>query len=151
MDGSATTAVIPPDRFVVVNAETAINDKWDRWEKIPPGAMLDFYSSIAIERYHMETVALLSESLAGWADQIRKGRCGSAPIATEPGACGDIEFRLVQVRFAALPDNAERDEQERLPTSFALQPEQVDHLRAAARKILQDSKDFQRLLEKLQN
>lgn len=113
--------------------------------------MLDSYLSIAIERYHMETVALLSESFAGWADQVRKGRYGSAPIATEPAACGDIEFHLVQVRFAALPDNAERDELERLPTSFALQPEQVDHLRDAARRILRDSKQSQHLLEKLQN
>ncbi|NTU48895.1 MAG: patatin-like phospholipase family protein, partial [Syntrophobacteraceae bacterium] len=46
--------------FVVVNAETETDDKWDRREKIPPfGAMLSSYSSIAIERYNMETVALL--------------------------------------------------------------------------------------------
>ena len=67
--------------FVVVNAETAIDDKWDRWEKIPPfGAMLDSYSSIAIERFNMETVALLHESFPRWADEIRKARCGSGPL-----------------------------------------------------------------------
>jgi len=43
--------------FVVVNAETEINDKWDRFEKVPPfGAMLDSYSSIAIARYNVETL-----------------------------------------------------------------------------------------------
>jgi NTE family protein len=83
--------------FLVVNAETAIDDKWDRWEKIPPfGAMLDSYSSIAIERYNMETVALLSESFPRWVDEIRRGRCGSGPVSTGPGSCGDIEFYLVQ-------------------------------------------------------
>ncbi|MHC1730312.1 MAG: patatin-like phospholipase family protein [Syntrophobacteraceae bacterium] len=137
--------------FVVVNAETEIDDKWDRREKIPPfGAMLDSYSSIAIQRYNMETVALLSESFSRWAEEIRRGRCGSDPIATEPGSCGDIEFYLVQVRFDALDDEAERSYFKRLPTSFALKPEQVDKLRDAARRILSESKEFQRLLRDLQ-
>lgn len=136
--------------FVVVNAETAIDDKWDRWEKIPPfGAMLDSYSSIAIERYNMETVALLHESFPRWADEIRKGRCGSGPISTEPGGCGDIEFYLVQVRFDALDDESERSTLKHLPTSFALKSEQVDHLKDAAHRILQESREFQRLLQDL--
>jgi NTE family protein len=136
--------------FLVVNAETAIDDKWDRWEKIPPfGAMLDSYSSIAIERYNMETVALLSESFPRWVDEIRRGRCGSGPVSTGPGSCGDIEFYLVQVRFDALDDEAERSYFKRLPTSFALKPEEVDRLRDAARRILTESRELQRLLQDL--
>ncbi len=137
--------------FVVVNAETETDDKWDRWEKVPPfAAMLESYSSIAIERYNMETVSLLSESFARWADEIRKERCGSSPISTEPGACGDIEFYLVQVRFDALNDEAERSYFKRLPTSFVLKPEEVDKLRDAARRILAESREFQRLVRALQ-
>jgi NTE family protein len=137
--------------FVVVNAVTAIDDKWDRWEKIPPfGAVLSSYSSIAIERYNMETVALLQESFARWADEIREGRCGSNPISTEPGACGDIEFYLVQVRFDALNDEAEREALKRFPTSFVLKDEQVDQLKDAAHRILKESSEFQRLLRDLQ-
>ena len=136
--------------FVVVNAETEIDDKWDRWEPIPPfGAMLDSYSSIAIERYNQETVALLSESFQRWADEIRKGRCGSGRIATEPGSCGDIEFYLVQVKFGALQDEAERTYFKRLPTSFVLKPEEVDQLRDAARRILTQSREFKRLIHDL--
>jgi NTE family protein len=111
--------------------------------------MLDSYSSIAITRYNQETVALLSESFNRWADEIRKGRCGSGPISTEPGACGDIEFYLVQVKFDALDDAAESSYLKRLPTSFALKPEQVDQLRDAARRILTGSKEFQRLVRDL--
>ncbi|GKT07811.1 patatin-like phospholipase family protein [Desulforhabdus sp. TSK] len=137
--------------FVVVNAETEIDDKWDRWEKVPPFvAMLDSYSSIAIERYNKETVALLSESFTRWADEIRRGRCGSDPISTQPGGCGDIEFYLIQVRFDALDDAAERSALKRLPTSFALKPEQVDHLKDAAHRILKQSREFQRLIGDLQ-
>jgi len=136
--------------FVVVNAETEINDKWDRVEKIPPfGAMLSSYSSIAIERYNMETVALLSESFPRWAEEIRRGRCGPNPISLEPGSCGDIEFYLVQVNFSALDDEAERSLLKRMPTSFALEPEQVDTLRHAARRILEESEEFQRLVQDL--
>jgi NTE family protein len=137
--------------FVVVNAETEIDDKWDRWEKVPPFvAMLDSYSSIAIERYNRETVALLSESFGRWADEIRRGRCASGPISTEPGACGDIEFYMIEVRFDALEDDAERSALKRLPTSFALKPEEVDHLKDAAHRILKQSREFQRLLGDLQ-
>ena len=114
--------------FVVVNAETEVNDRWDRFEKVPPfAAMLESFSSIGIERYNMDTLALLSESFGRWAEEIRKGRCGSGPISTEPGSCGDIEFYLVQVRFDALDDEAERSYFKRLPTSFALKPEEVDN------------------------
>lgn len=137
--------------FIVVNAETEIDDKWDRWEKVPPfAAMLDSYSSIAIERYNMETVSLLSESFARWAEEIRRERCGSSPISTEPGACGDIEFYLVQVRFDALDNEAERTYFKRLPTSFVLKPEEVDKLREVARRILSESREFQRLVRDLQ-
>jgi NTE family protein len=137
--------------FVVVNAETAINDRWDRFEPVPPFvAMLDSYSSISIERYNRETVALLSESFPRWAEEIRKGRCGAGPVSMEPGGCGDIEFYLVEVRFESLDDKAERDFLKRLPTSFALKPEEVDRLRNAARQSLTTSKEFQQLLRDLQ-
>jgi NTE family protein len=136
--------------FVVVNAETEIDDKWDRFEKVPSfSAMLDSYSSIAIGRYNVETVALLRESFSRWADEIRKGRCGSGKISLEPGTCGDIEFYLVEVNFNALDDEAERSYFKRLPTSFVLTPEAVDRLRDAARRILTNSKEFQRLMEDL--
>ena len=137
--------------FVVVNAETEVDTKWDRIETNPPfGVKLASYSSIAIERYNTDTVALLSESFNRWADEIRKGRCGSSKITTEPGSCGDIEFYLVQVKFDALDDEAERHYFKQLPTSFALKPEQVDKLRDAARRVLAKSKEFQRLVNDLQ-
>ncbi len=137
--------------FVVVNAETEIDTKWDRFETNPPFAVkLDSYSSIAIARYNTDTMALLSESFNRWADEIRRGRCGSSKINTEPGSCGDIDFYLVEVKFDALDDEAERHYFKQLPTSFALKPDEVDKLRDAARRILAKSKEFQRLVSDLQ-
>jgi NTE family protein len=137
--------------FVVVNAETEINPKWNLSGKIPPfEAMVESYSSIAIARYNIETVALLRESFSRWADEIRQARCPPVEISNERESCGDIEFYLVEVKFAALRDEAERRYFKRLPTSFSLKPKEVDKLRGAARRILNDSKEFQRLLQDLQ-
>jgi NTE family protein len=137
--------------FVLVNAETEVSDKWDRVEEVPPlAAALESYSSIAIERYNEETVALLRESFPRWKEEIQRGRCGSKSISDKPGGCGDMEFYLVQVRFDALDDAAERSYLKQLPTSFALEPEEVDKLRDAARRILGDSREFKRLVQDLQ-
>lgn len=136
--------------FVVVNAETEVDNKWNRFATVPPfAAMIESYSSIAISRYNTETLALLEESFPRWADEIRKGRCVDRDISRETGSCGDIEFYLVQVKFDALDDAAESSYLKNLPTSFVLKPGEVDHLRDAARRILTESKDFQRLINNL--
>jgi NTE family protein len=70
-------------------------------------------------------------------------------VSTEPGSCGDIEFYMVEVKFDALTDEAERTYFKRLPTSFVLKPEEVDKLRDAAHRILVQSHDFQHLLKDL--
>jgi NTE family protein len=136
--------------FIIVNAETEISGEWQLFGKPPPfGAMLQSYSSIAITRYNFETVMLLRESFARWTDEIQKNRCGSDRIDTEPGACGDIEFYLVEIKFDALKDEAERTYFKQLPTSFKLAPEEVDKLRAVAGRLLGESEEFQRLLGEL--
>jgi NTE family protein len=136
--------------IIVVNAETEIDTKWDRQEIMPPfAAVLDSYSSISIFRYNIETVALLRESFKTWTEEIQRGRCPSGQTSTEPGSCGDIQFYLIEVKFEALRDPAERSYLKRLPTSFSLKPEEVDKLRDAAHRILSQSPEFQRLLQDL--
>ncbi len=137
--------------FIVVNAETEIDPRWDKLGSVPPfAAMLDSYSSIAISRYNVETIALLRESFPRWIEEIRVGRCPEGKSDTTPGACGDIDFYLMEVKFDALPDEAERSYFKRLPTSFYLPAEEVDKLRQAAGRILSNSRDFKRLLQDLQ-
>jgi NTE family protein len=136
--------------FIVVNAETQPDSFWDRVESPPAfAAMLESYSSIAIERYNVETLALLKESLRTWTEQVRTQRCPGGMISTEPGSCGDIQFYVVEVKFDALKDEEEQWFFKRLPTSFNLSPEEVDKLRDAAHRILMESREFQRLLRDL--
>jgi len=136
--------------IIVVNAETQPDSFWDRVESPPAfAAMLESYSSIAIERYNVASVGLLKGSLRGWAEQVRRQRCPEGKISTEPGSCGDIEFYVIEVRFDALKDEQERWYFKRLPTSFSLQPEEVDKLRDAAHRILFESAEFRKLLSDL--
>ena len=136
--------------FIVVNAETQPDSVWDRVESPPIfTAMLDSYSTIAIERYNVETIALLKESLKGWAEQVRTQRCPKGDVSRTPGSCGDIQFYVIEVKFDALKDEKERSYFKRLPTSFRLSSEEVDKLRDAAHRILFESKEFQRLLKDL--
>jgi NTE family protein len=136
--------------IIIVNAETQPDTKWDRIEGIPPfGAMLSSNSSIAIERYNQETIALLKESVKSWADEIRTQRCKGGIFSTEPGSCGDIQFYVVEVKFDALRDETERMYFKRLPTSFKLDAEKVDKLRDVARRLLNQSEAFQQLLRDL--
>jgi NTE family protein len=55
----------------------------------------------------------------------------------------------VDVRFRNLQDKSEADYLAGLPTSFRLSPEEVDRLRAAARKILAESNDCRKFLRDL--
>ncbi|MCJ7785690.1 MAG: patatin-like phospholipase family protein [Desulfobacterales bacterium] len=136
--------------LIVVNAETEPDRKWDRIEKIPPfGAMFSAYSSIAIERYNEETLALLEESAKSWANEIKTERCKGGVVSSEPGSCGDINIYVVQVRFDALRDETERTYFKRFPTSFKLSSEKVDQLRDVAHRLLVQSEEFQRLLRDL--
>jgi NTE family protein len=133
--------------FVVVNAETQPDTKWDRVEGIPPlGAMMSSYSSVGIERYNEETIALLKESVKSWADEVRTQRCKGGVVSKLPGSCGDIQFYVVEVKFDALKDETERMYFKRLPTAFKLGPEKVDKLRDVAHRLLDQSEEFQRLL-----
>ncbi len=136
--------------FMVVNAETEVDDRWSRSAKSPPlEAMIDSYSSVVITRYNFETIMLLRESFGPWAEEVRKNRCGDQPITLSPGACGDIEFYLIEIKFDNVRDKNLQRHFKRLPTSFKLDPVEVDRLRATARNLLDESPEFRRLLEDL--
>ncbi len=137
--------------FLVVNAETEVKGRWSLSDKPPAfAAMLNSYTSIAITRYNFETVMLLRESFGRWTEEVQKNRCAGGPVRTGAGDCGDIKFYLIEVKFDALKDESERTYFKRLPTSFVLPAEDVDRLREAARRILNQSKEYHRFLRDLE-
>jgi NTE family protein len=58
----------------------------------------------------------------------------------------DADIHAIEVSFRMVTDEAERDYFNQLPTSFALPADAVDRLRAAAKRIILASPDFQQLL-----
>lgn len=143
--------------FILVNAETEPDHGLDQVERtLGSTRVLSAVTHIPITRYNFETVELLKDNFRQWAGEVRSQRCGMAKDLDRAGstrvdseACGDIQFYLAEVDFNGLPDKAERAALKRLPTSFNLPPEAVDRLRDAARAILQQSPEFQRLLRDL--
>ena len=136
--------------FVVVNAESKPDSMWDKLATIPSlTTMLSNYSNIAISRYNRETMAILEESFSRWENQIRNGRCAPGQVTKEPGSCGDIKTYMVDVRFENIKDKEEADYLSKLPTAFRMPDEDVDRLKAAARRLVIESGQFQKLLKDL--
>lgn len=137
--------------FVVNSLATPPND-WDTHEN-PPGLfdVLVKATGTPIDRYSYDTVETLKDIQTRWA-QMREVRALIEPypalgeklkfIENAP----DINIRVIDVSFAALPDQAERDYLNLLPTSFALEDEAVDRLRLAAKNAILASPEVKRLM-----
>jgi NTE family protein len=143
--------------FILVNAEKEPDSNPDYFEKIlSTTQVMQSVTRIQMTRYNFETVELLKENFKKWSEEIRVQRCQAAkklesenPPDPRRESCADIQFYLVEVDFNALPNPSERAYFRGLSTSFHLPPEAVDRLRAAARRILTQSPEFQRLLSDL--
>ena len=141
--------------FILVNAETALDVESSRKMETPTfNALLNAATSVPLQRYSFETVALLKDQLWEWQRQSHEAECGGAPppaghSAKSNGedACTAVGFHFIEVNFSEHPDPDERNYLKRLPTSFSLTDEAVDRLIAAGRQILRDNSDYQSLLE----
>jgi NTE family protein len=140
--------------FILVNAEKETKTESDQLETtLTSGEVLKYITNIPITRFNFETIELFKENARKWIEDIRSQRCGARksekPAEATSGTsdpCADIEFYFVEVDFDALPYKAERAYYKDLPTSFHLSFEAVDLLRAAGRRVLIHSPEFQRLL-----
>lgn len=129
---------------IVANAapfpSPAINKK-----KNPPSIMfsVDAATTIQIARYNTETMALFREQVGQWQEQVSLARCGRM-------YCRDnLELYLVSVSLSDIADPEKRRALQEIPTTFTLTDAEVDSLIVAARELLADSPDFQRLLRDL--
>lgn len=143
--------------FIVVNAQAAHDSRWNRQKRIPSfKAMITAASKVPLNRYNFETVALLRANAKRWAKEIREARCGpdgtGLPMSTtgqQERVCHGLDLDIVEVSFDALSD--EQEYLKTLPTSFKLPHGAVDRLRAAARRVLRESQDFQKLLRDMRS
>jgi NTE family protein len=138
--------------FVVNSLATPPND-WNLREDSP--GLFDVLlkaTGTPIDRYSYDTVETLRDIQARWAS-LREVRDAIKPYP----ALGEklqfvtrapnINIRVVEVSFEALPDKAERAYLNTLPTSFALDDEAVDRLRVAAKNAILASPEVKRLVD----
>lgn len=135
----------------VVNSVSTPKTNWDKSEE-PPGTVniLLKAAGTPIDQNSYEAIELLKDTAARW----RTARLikNSAAMKNNKDPKVDAAIRApmadvytIDVSFQALDDPAERDYLNQLPTSFVLDDEAVDRLRAAAGKIILKAPDFIRL------
>jgi NTE family protein len=137
--------------FVVNSLATPPND-WDLREN-PPGVfdVLIKASGTPIDQYSYDTVETLRDIQARWAS-LREVRDAIKPYPAlgeklqAVMRAPDINIRVVEVSFGVLPDKAEREYLNTLPTSFVLDDETVDRLRVAAKNAILVSPEIKRLI-----
>jgi NTE family protein len=120
--------------FIIVNAETEAEPSWGILDEVPGiGAILGTSSTIMVNKYNFETIDLLRRNIREWQTE------NASP--SKP-----LDFYMIHLNFAALPDKAERDYFYTIPTTLSLPQKQVDRLRDVAARLLYASPDFQRLV-----
>jgi NTE family protein len=136
---------------ILVNAETALDVESSRRMQTPTfAASLGAATSVPLQRYSFETVALLKDRLRDWERESYDAECGGKQPQTKganaASGCKGVEFHFVEVNFSEVEDPKERDYLKALPTSFVLTDEAVDRLIAAGREVLRSNSAFERLL-----
>lgn len=145
--------------IIVVNARNrmAIDFAKER-QSAPIIDTIGLISSIPLDRYSFDTLDLLRRNIKSWEKSMTDGRCKNFKTATDQKKTdSDTRDRncaaktyLIEVSLDRTPAESERRKLLSLPTSFSLEPEDVDLLKAAARELLSASDEFQRLVSDLQ-
>jgi NTE family protein len=144
--------------IIVVNAQKEQDVSFAKRDfSIPMIDTIGAASSVPLDQFSYETMDLLRGNMDLWRAAMTKGRCreakargaGISDAAKEKSECAASTY-LIEVNFDALEDEATRNHLKNLPTSFVLEPQDVDGLRAAAKEVLENSKEFQELVKGLQ-
>lgn len=131
--------------LIVVNARSSPAVGWDSTSAVPPAiATLVHAIGIPIDHYSLETVDAFEDLITEWNLQQALQRA-----TREGGGLPPVRFTLIDVSFDAVDDASEREYLYNLPTTLALSPEQIAHLRAAGAKILRSSTSYRDLVKAL--
>jgi NTE family protein len=120
--------------IISVNAHARHSREWALKKKSP--SLLEVLGSVSgdqINRYSLDTIDIVRTAYERWTEQISTPE---RPVA----------FQFVEVSFAAVQDDAERRQLNKIGTNFSLKDEQVDLLISAGRTLLRGSSEFQAFL-----
>ncbi|MGV0954221.1 MAG: patatin-like phospholipase family protein [Fluviibacter sp.] len=143
-----------------VNSETAPKLNWNKREAGPGLIPLMIQSAgVPIDANSSEQLTDLRDISTSWRQmneikrtpQFKKLLKQYPDLAAVKQINGTphTEIYVVNVAFSEINDKEERNYLNNLPTSFALEPEQVDRLKSSARQIVLQSPEFKRLINDL--
>ena len=139
----------------VVNSLSSPPTNWDE-SYSPPGTadILLKSAGTPIDAFSYETIESVKDTAARWSTMRLIRNSAAFAANKDPAVAAALrvpaaEIYAIDVSFSALRDKSELDFLNRQPTSFVLEPEAVDRLRAAGGAIIRDSPEFKRLLKDL--
>jgi NTE family protein len=139
----------------VVNSLSSPPTNWDE-SYTPPGTIDILLKSAGtpIDAFSYETVESLKDTAANWRTMRLLRNSGAFSANKDPAVTAALrvpaaEIYAIDVSFSALKDKKELEYLNLQPTTFVLEPEAVDRLRAAAGTIIADSPEFKRVLKDL--
>lgn len=156
LHGSGLASPLTNAKRIVVFIVNSLSLRPTPWDQSPrPPGMVDVLLKSAgtpIDAFSYETIELLRDTAARWRT-LRLIRDSAAFAANKDPAVAaalrvpDAEIYAIDVSFSALKDKGELEYLNSQPTTFVLEPEAVDRLRAAAGSIVRESPEFQRLMK----
>lgn len=142
---------------IIVDARTNPKTKIDQ-DPGPPGltTILETIATVPMGNYSFDTVQQLLDTFDQWRKDrlayegckviLRKG-CPATDMPTKPPM--PIDTYAIYVSFDQIKEQKEREYFLNLPTTFYLPKKEVDDLRKIGPSILDESKEFHRLVEGL--
>jgi NTE family protein len=140
--------------LIVVNSHSSPSTDWDRHES-PPGFVAQLLQSagVPIERYSFETVETMKDiaEIWNWRREllVANARFAGATEAEAEASVPKVELRVLDVSFDVISDPQERAYFMNLPTTFVLEPEEVDALREVAGRVMRDSEEYESVVRNL--
>ena len=138
--------------IIVINARNRMKTDFAKERQSAPIIdTIGLISSIPLDRYSFDTLDLLRRDIKSWEKSITAERCKNLTAdSNSPDRSCPAKTYLIEVNLEQTRDESERQHLLSLPTSFYLEREDVDRLKAAARELLSTSAEFQRLVSDLQ-
>ena len=132
--------------ILAVNAETSPDVKDYRSDEIPVfSRAFSSLVDIPINRYSADTLLLLRFAVEMWRKNLL-----ALPAGIETVLARDAEIYFIDASFGKLEDAVEQQYLMKIPTTLYLTDEQLDHLFAAASRLIHSDPEFQRLMSDLQ-
>ncbi len=133
-DGKMSKIVI-----INVNAQNKIASDIDKSPDVPGfSAVLDAIINIPIDQYSQESLRRFRAFADKWNEDIRTNKSGN-----------EVGMYFVSLNLRDLPESQLRRNALNIPTSFYLPASDINDLKEAARVLMRQSKEYQRLLDDL--